>query len=218
MLKHQRNLGFFGQKDVLRQIDDVLLRGVDDTAQIQLRSFVLCVLGGIGKTEIAIEYTFSRKPQFDAIFWVNADTAQKTAAGLSEIARELGLEDSDSNNDPVATREIVKGWMANPLIQTTSDTMSPVKEVSWLLIFDNADDPEILDDYWPVTGTGAVLTTSRNPIAKDGVYTLTGVDLPPLPSDEASKFLMKLSGREKESNSLTLCEQIVQTLVAFRSQ
>lgn len=105
MLRYARNPGFFGQTNVLTRIDEALFPESDAR---QLRSFVLCGLGGIGKTEIANEFVWSRKTRFNAIFWVSADTTQKLAAGFSDIARELGLEDPDSNNDPVGTREIVK--------------------------------------------------------------------------------------------------------------
>ncbi|KAK0127616.1 hypothetical protein ONS96_007142 [Cadophora gregata f. sp. sojae] len=128
MLKHQRNPRFVGQNDALGQMDRSLPPRSDQAVQRQPRSFVLCGLGGIGKNETAIEYTFSRKSHFDTIFWVNEDTTQKIAAGSSEIAQKFGLEDSTSNNDPVATREIVNVWMANPLIQPSDECTTPVRE------------------------------------------------------------------------------------------
>lgn len=133
------------------------------------------------------------------------------ASGFSKIAQELGLEDPGRNSDPVATREIVKGCMSNPFSQTPDDFNSPVRETSWLLIFNNADDHELLEDYWPVTGVGAVLATSRNPVAKEGVYRPAGID-PPLPISDASRLLLKLSAREKESNRLKLCKRFVHAL------
>jgi hypothetical protein len=58
-----------------------------------LRSFVICRMGGLGKTEVAIEYIFSTKVKFDAIFWVTADTIHKLNMGLSQVSRVLDLED-----------------------------------------------------------------------------------------------------------------------------
>jgi hypothetical protein len=193
----------------LRQIDNALL---SEDAQKGLRSFILCGLGGIGKTEIAIEYLHSRKESFQAIFWVSADTPEKLAAGYSEIARALGLEEADGNNDSVATRKKVKNWMANPIIRKTGDIDSPTQKASWLLILDNADGPEILDDYWPVNGIGSVLATSRNPIAKEGLYGRKSVDVSPLLDDDAISLLLKLTSHEKDKNSLQLSKKIVQTL------
>lgn len=102
--------------------------------------------------------------------------------------------------------------MADPLGRAGDDFLSPTTFTSWLLVLDNADDPEIINGYWPVTGVGAVLATSRNPIAKEGVYLPTGMDVLPLPDTEASELLLKLSGRENEPNSLKLCAQIVQKI------
>lgn len=79
--------------------------------------------------------------------------------------------------------------MANPLIQATDEFMSPKREVSWLLVFDSAVDPDILDDYRPATGVGVASGTSRNPVAREGVYAPdgSGIDLPPLPNDDANQ-------------------------------
>lgn len=45
------------------------------------RHAALCGIGGIGKTSIAIEYVFSRKEKFDAIFWIRSDETSKLEHG-----------------------------------------------------------------------------------------------------------------------------------------
>lgn len=42
-----------------------------------LKSFLLYGLGGIGKTQLALEYCYQYVDQFDAIFWVSAETQDK---------------------------------------------------------------------------------------------------------------------------------------------
>lgn len=83
-----RNSDFYGRKEALRQLDDHLLpsqsKEVAFSAEGQeLKHVVICGIGGIGKTSIAIEYAFSRRDKFDAIFWIRADEAAKIEQGLS---------------------------------------------------------------------------------------------------------------------------------------
>ncbi|KAI9708157.1 MAG: hypothetical protein M1820_004111 [Bogoriella megaspora] len=205
-----RNKEFYGREHILQQIDAALLpsnEGLDK----RLRSFAICGMGGIGKTELAIEFAFSRKDKFDAIFWVNADTDRKLATGFMDVSRVLGLEDSNTGyKEEVVTREIVKGWLSNPLKSSHDDE---AEEAKWLLIFDNADDPDLLSDFWPVTGSGSILTTSRDPLAKEHPYEAEdGIDLPPMSNVEGGKLLQKISKRSQEQNSLEICSKISSTL------
>ena len=216
-MKHDRNEDFFGQEDILRQIDNALLpltEAANSATPKMVQTFTLCGMGGLDRTEIAIEYMHLKRNNFDAIFWVNADTNQKLAADFKDIAQKLGLEDDkDSTNDPVETREIVKGWLSNPVGMLSGEPTTTASETKWLLILDNADDPDILNDYGPAMGTGSVLITSRNPIVKDGVYMGSArIDLPSMPAKDAGAFLHKISGRQTEKNSFNLCIQIAETL------
>jgi len=82
-----RNKDFFGRTSILNEIDQWLLRpNVDDISFSSQPSaqkhLVLCGMGGIGKTSIAVEYAFSRRDHFDAIFWVRADETAKLEQGI----------------------------------------------------------------------------------------------------------------------------------------
>jgi hypothetical protein len=222
---HPRNRAFFGRTEVLREIRERLLpKGGDKKDDIEIDNdgyeieptpsmFALCGPGGIGKTQIATEFAYTSKDSFDAIFWVQADEYSKLSQGYTNIAIKLGLvlEDSVDARDPVVVQDLVKGWLVNPVKtykqqedQSTADESVLAK---WLLVFDNVDDPDILDDFWPLdyTGTGAVLITSRDPLAKRYVYSEdeSGIILPPFTTQEATDFLLKLTHRESESRNET---------------
>lgn len=63
-------------------------------------------------------------------------------------------------------------------------------EATWLVILDNADNVDILDDLKPIFGSGSLLITSRDPLAKMAFsFTPVGIDLEPLSEDEAIQFL-----------------------------
>ncbi|KAK0746923.1 hypothetical protein B0T18DRAFT_466404 [Schizothecium vesticola] len=156
---HPRNPGFFGRSDILAQIDNSILpRGQDLEGRDAetVRSFAICGIGGMGKTQIALEYAYSRKTSFDAIFWITANTKTSIAESFSTIAMSLGIATDTETTDLAVCFSIVLRWLSNPT--KTAST----QQASWLLIFDNADDIGLMSEYWPHTGVGSVLVTTRD--------------------------------------------------------
>lgn len=98
------------------------------------------------------------------------------------------------------SRDIAKSWLANPkkLVRTESDVDGQT-EASWLIIFDNADDSTILEEYWPIFGSGSILVTSRDPSAKTRLGTLgASIDLQPFDEEAGAALFRKLSNRDEE--------------------
>ncbi|KAG8667969.1 hypothetical protein FPOAC2_13183 [Fusarium poae] len=193
---------FAGRETILKRIDDHLLYPIsqdmadpgicqDTDFTLGLRSFAICGLGGIGKTELAIQYAHTRKNQFEAIFWLKADDSKVLASDFANIAVRLGLED-DISLDITASRDIVMGWLAKPLRDSTQPDDSG-NYVKWLLIFDNVDNLDVLADFWPNLGSGSVLVTSRDPNAKQNIHIHHGLHLPPLTNAETENLLQKLT-------------------------
>ncbi|CAG8410489.1 unnamed protein product [Penicillium salamii] len=189
---HSANTDFCGREDILERLATELLPSkklVTGTGNT-LRQFALCGFGGIGKTEIAREFSRRHKSSFDAVFWVMADEIAKLDHHYQQISLALGLEDSSECKSQVVSREIVKGWLSNPRKQLSgSDEFvqsgQARSEATWLLIFDNADDPMILADYWP-QGSGSILVTSRDPLTKSMFTSGTsGLDLGPLSQQDS---------------------------------
>ena len=207
-----RNPDFQGRSDVLDLINANLQpSSAREQSDIHtgLNTFALCGLGGIGKTQIALEYTFTRLRDYDAVFWLQADTSEKLAAGFSKVALLLGLERNEGLADPVASRELVKGWLAQPIGHAEA------KQARWLLIFDNADKPDLLHDFWPQDGQGSVLITSRDPLTKTQFYGKTGIDLENLSVEEAKMLLRKLTHTSTDAEAEPLCAEIVMKLNCF---
>lgn len=194
--QHFRNGNFFGREDVLLRLQEALLPSHDTDdhhAAKTLQTFSLCGLGGVGKTEIAVEFMYANKDRFDAIFWVHADEPTKLREDFSKIAIELGLADPDEAKDQVISANIVKGWLSNAVKGSDLADEVTTQEATWLLIFDNVENPEDLEDFWPL-GKGSILITSRDPFAKNNPYTaMAGIDLTPFSEDDAAKFLMRLT-------------------------
>lgn len=194
------NDDFCGREDILERLASELLPSKNlatASGVVALRQFALCGFGGIGKTEIAREFARRHKTCFDAVFWVVADEIAKLDHHYQQISLALGLEDPADCKNQVVSREVVKGWLSNPRKQLSrSDELvqpGASSEATWLLIFDNADDPMILADYWP-QGSGSILITSRDPLAKS-MFTRrpSGLDLGPLTQQDSLSLLQHLT-------------------------
>ncbi|KAI9846968.1 MAG: hypothetical protein M1837_003324 [Sclerophora amabilis] len=140
-----KNTRFFPRPSIMKEIEKCLAPN-DSTAPKGLRSVLLHGLGGIGKTQLAMQYAYSHWEDYSVILWIGADSDQKLADGYLEAATSLGIM---HGNDQIGAVAILKRW----LVETA---------IKWLVIFDNADDPSLLPRHWPHSATGAILTTSRD--------------------------------------------------------
>ena len=134
----RRNPFFTGREEVLRSLHDLFTTGTPNAL-----TQVISGLGGIGKTQTVLEYTYRYQSEYTAVLWVQADSQQSTLSSFVEIAHVLKLPEYDAREQIV---QAVKGWL-----QTHSD---------WLLIVDNADDLEAIDNFLP-SDSGHLLITSR---------------------------------------------------------
>ena len=218
---HARNRDYFPRPDVLAPIENALIcpeAGIEGIVGQSLNTFVLCGMGGLGKTEIAMEFVFSHLHDYDAVFIFHADQASTLAEEFSQAAIQLGLQRKDTA-DPQDNRELLKSWFAEPFtIPTQSYPISPTasgesRHAKWLILFDNADNPEVLSDYWPTAGIGSVLITSRNPMAKTSFFFGdTGHELGTMTHSEAADWILKLSSSSKNEEVLKAADTIARRL------
>ena len=202
---YPRNKEFTGRRDELDFLDSVLLplqeRLVSSEPQAS-RHVTLCGMAGLGKTELALEFAYSRQDHFDAIFWVHADTVNKLERDFADIAVKLGLEDDKEPRDLVVNRETAKGWLSKPtkLLDQALDTVGQT-EASWLIVLDNADTPGIIMEYTHIFGSGSWLITSRHPMAKTSFSRNTRVlDLEPLDDRSGAQLLQKLTNANDDGD------------------
>src|SRR5450755_2023893 len=137
-----RNADFTGRGAILERLHNELAG--DGTAVVLARA--LYGLGGVGKTQVALEYAHRFKAGYDLIWWVPAEHYQEISLALADLAARLGFQTSDNAEEAaaVALEQLRRG---------------PVGR--WLLIYDNAEDPAGLEPFLP-SGSGHVMITSRN--------------------------------------------------------
>ncbi len=137
-----RNADFTGRGETLELLRDKLAGGGRAVVVAQ----ALYGLGGVGKTQIALEYAHRFMADYDLVWWVPSERAEEISGALAELARKMGLKVGDNVAEA-----------AEVALEELRRETSP----HWLLVFDNADDPKQLEPYLP-TGSGHVIITSRN--------------------------------------------------------
>jgi hypothetical protein len=70
----------------------------------------------------------------------------------------------------------------------------------WLVVFDNADDPDILSNAWPGAATGSILITSRDSTAAFGTFAET-IHVIPFDENTSVEAFIRLVGRDPSSTS-----------------
>lgn len=118
MIPHCRNERFFGREDTLERIDSRLspLRKMKKQS-----SFALFGMGGSGKTQIALEYTYRHMRDYKAVFWIISNTIEKIEQGFGDAASLLGLEKTVMHANQA--RNFVLQWLAG------SGTISNIKDI-----------------------------------------------------------------------------------------
>jgi tetratricopeptide (TPR) repeat protein len=143
MIPFSRNRFFTGQTAILAQLADALQRS-RGTALSQ--SQAISGLGGIGKTQIAIEYAYRHREKYQHVFWVRSDTHEALVSGYVSLAEALQLPQKDDRDRTVIIGAVLR-WLT---IHT-----------GWLLILDNADDPSLVQPFLPLRHSGHILLTTR---------------------------------------------------------
>lgn len=132
------------------------------------KTHVLYGLGGMGKTQLAVEFARRHHLQFSSVFWLDgrseeilkrsiASCANKIPEGQIPKTSQAYVADGSANVDMVV-RDVM-AWLARP------------DNTAWLLIFDNVDreykaqggDPDEYDvkHYFSGADHGSVLITTR---------------------------------------------------------
>ena len=103
-------------------------------------------LGGVGKTQTAVEYAHRHLDEYAYVLWVTADSHEALVSCYATLAGLLKLPEAGAQ-DQTAAVEAVKRWLAS--------------NKGWLLILDDADDIQMARAFLPLGSKGHVILTTR---------------------------------------------------------
>ncbi|QDO40733.1 tetratricopeptide repeat protein [Streptomyces sp. RLB3-17] len=140
-----RNPNFTGREELLDKLHQRLLR---EKATAVL-PHTLHGMGGVGKSLLAVEYLYRRMAEYDVVWWISAERTAQISLSLVELAPRLGLPTGSDVSSTVAS--VLEALRIG------------VPYANWILVFDNAESPESVRQFFPAGGPGNILVTSRNP-------------------------------------------------------
>jgi len=169
----QRNPFFTGREAILADLHMMFTsKGTTSTVQPQ----AISGLGGIGKTQIALEYAYRYRDDYRAVLWARAGTPEELATDFVAIAQLLNLSEKDAQDQSLVINA-VKRWF-----ETNS---------GWLLTLDNVDTLAMVRDYFPKSNSGHILLTTR-------AQTMSGlarkVEIDKLELEDGVLFLLRRAG------------------------
>jgi tetratricopeptide (TPR) repeat protein len=161
----RQNPNFVGREALLQQLAEDLL-----WSPVAVQA--LHGTGGVGKTQLATEFAYRHRDDYDLIAWIDAENADLIPGQLADLAPPLGLP-ADSDATQTATQVLA--------------TLERI-ELTWLLVYDNAIRPHDLEPWLPRGGNphGDVIITSRETQWSELATTL---DIDVMTYDEAVALL-----------------------------
>jgi len=164
----ERNPYFTGRGPQLAQLHKLLMAG----KQVALTQ-AIGGLGGIGKTQLALEYAYRYQKSYHDIFWAVADTYEALMTSYLHLAALLHLPEYHET-DQHQMKEAVMRWFR--------------QHTGWLLILDNIEDLSLVHQFVPLDRQGDVLLTTRRQVTEPIAQ---AIKLGLLPENDGILFLLK---------------------------
>jgi hypothetical protein len=165
----KRNPFFTGRVEILNHLHDMLNR-----SGTMVQPQALSGLGGIGKTQIALEFTYRYHSNYQAVFWVNASSSRSLNIDFIDIANKIYTSENVQDESRALVK--VKSWLE--------------VNTHWLLILDDANDLALVTKYMPLVSLGKnhiVLTTCAQAMGRIAQR----IDVDKMGLEEGALFLLR---------------------------
>lgn len=206
---YTRNKFFTGREKELSFLHDQLGRA---RAAGERGTCTIHSMGGVGKTQLALEYAYRYRADFNYVFWLPAEYGPRLAQVFADIATAVSAEtsigqgNSSTRSAPMpdslaAGVSKSKEWLEttsksadmvskSPRLQRLTDSRTLTPESRWLLIYDNVDEWDTIQPYWPSGDAGSIVITSQ----RAHLVQVSGgceIALPPLQAQDGGTLLLK---------------------------
>jgi tetratricopeptide (TPR) repeat protein len=182
---HHRNPNFTGREKLINDLRNTL-------KSKKPGSFAQAIngLGGIGKTQVAIEYAHRYAAKYDTVWWIRAEEPKTLKDDYIRLAEALRLswQDETEKSDITTT---LKSWLG--------------QNTDWLLIFDSAKSKKDILPFLPQGETGHVIITSRN---QNWLGVTGSLPIDVLERTESVAFLCKRTWQKDEETADSLSEAL----------
>ncbi|GAA3009592.1 FxSxx-COOH system tetratricopeptide repeat protein [Streptosporangium longisporum] len=181
----QKNPNFTGRETVLNRLHERLSAGTTAVLPEALHG-----LGGVGKSQIAIEYCYIHQQDYDLIWWIPAERLTMVRQAFVDLAVHLDLNVTDPNVAVPAVREALR--LGRPY-------------GNWLLVFDNAEDVDEVRKFFPPNGPGKIMVTSRS---RDWFDHATPLEVDVFTREESRELLRRRRPELTEADADAIAERL----------
>lgn len=208
-----RNPNFIGREAIL-QLTDATLREASQTTSLSLA--VMYGAGGIGKTQLAIEYAYRYRSRYTSIFWIDGSRADTVTSSLRSSLERLETHYRTYALTYKPSYEFIQRGLKrvmDPKVSESTvvrdafyDWLSYEENDSWLLIIDNVDDLESFEfrSILPLTSHGSILVASRR---SDLAVNWNAIEVHAMDQPEAFSLLQRVGKRRLEEGTEGLSSQ-----------
>lgn len=184
-IPYPRNVYFTGRYSLLSEMRAAL---ASDRMSTLPSVVALIGLGGIGKTQLALEYSYRYQNEYDIVWWIRSDENTTIIQDYAQITKSFDLlakDARDLNQQARAAKSFLEG------------------RSKWLLVFDNVKFSQDIEPYLPCKGGGHVIITSRNRYWENITHFLTAIRFD---RNESIEFLSKITGQSNREAASELAE------------
>ncbi len=208
-----QNPNFSGREEILEQLHQKLQKN---------QVIALYGLGGIGKTQVAVQYAHLNKDQYNLVLWITAETVEDFQHNLEELAIFLNIS-TDKKQPEQILKEVTqtlrtkKNWLLLiDNVEDLADSQSTKKNFFNLfgLFQKKRNELTIIRDFLAeIKDYGKVILTTRLPSINPMVET---IEIEKMEVIEGTHFLLKRT-RKVESNfekhrDFDLAKKLVKTM------